>query len=84
MRCYEKQWEANMEDQELVVERMRARYLSACWQMLGSCNTRCMSEQDTATLKQVFELVKSGNFQQAAELAKTNEYAQEVWALATK
>lgn len=73
-----------MEDQQTVIERMGARYPSACWRMLGSCNTRCMTEQDTSALKQVFEIVKAGQFQQAADLAKTNEYAQEVWELATK
>ena len=73
-----------MKDQEMAVERMRRRYLSACWDMLDRCNARCVKEQDTSTLKQVFELVKAGEFQQAADLAETNEYASEVWELATK
>ena len=73
-----------MKDQKLAAERMCRRYLCACWDILDRCNTCCLVEQDTATLKQVFELVKAGEFQQAADLAKTNKYAQEVWELATK
>lgn len=60
----------------MIVERMRNRFLNAVWWFHRDRNSE---KEDAEATKKVFELVKKGEFEKAAEMAKKNKTSREIW-----